>query len=1296
MIDKSNFKYVLVKLGFIKTGDVYHKNFPDIDAYLKVDFKNKTLHYPLDKGFKVNGDFTSSFNQNENFVVFECINRLFEKGYKPQHIELEPTWTVGHGASGGRADVMVKDNTEKSLMIIECKTAGKEFEKEWRTTLINGGQMFSYAKQAGSTQFIALYTSDFVDNDVSEHYFLITLKDNHRLLNELSDKKPLSYEKAKLLDKEDIHQAWKETYELDYATKGIFESDIPAYEIGKTNYSLDDLTTISSNDIQGKYHQFATILRQHNVSGRENAFDKLVNLFLCKIVDETNNPDDLRFYWKGIANDSYFDLQDRLQKLYQEGMSRFLGEDVTYIDNEAIDQAFRFFKNDPDATKDTIKKYFRELKFFTNNDFAFIDVHNERLFYQNANVLLKLVHLFQDIHLKTEDGNQFLGDMFESFLDQGVKQSEGQFFTPMPIVKFILKSLPIKQLITQSEQIPKVIDYACGAGHFINEYAQEAKKIIKLEKETDISKYYENTTGIEKEYRLSKVAKVSSFMYGQDDINIVYADALATNKTIKDNEYSLLVANPPYSVKGFLETLSESDRNKYELINAIDGKSYPNNNSIETFFIERAKQLLKSGGVAAIIVPVSVLTKGKAKSTSQSTNIYVATREILLKYFDIVAIAELGKGTFGKTGTATVTLFLRRKNENPAPAVHYQNRVNSWFNNDKTKEGVFSDEQLIKRYCAHLELKFEDYQSLLEGNPSEELLKTEVFTDYQKEFSKWKKTTDYKKSPVFKKLSKENQKKELFKRFLNYLQSSEKDKLYYFVLASINPQKVLIVKSPSKITEMKEFLGYDWSNAKGKEGINYLGTSDSTIETEANEDGDVTIDEEDKRVLNNMFNLNNIKTNLYDPKDDNNVNKINHLIAHNFNNTVFTIPEDLKPFVSISPLTDMLDFGNINFNKKISLTPKTTYKFVTKWGQEKLGKLVFLNPSRAEIKGFDKKKLVSFVEMASVSNEGYIQQSVDKKYGELQEGSYTYFKENDIIIAKITPCMENGKCAIAKDLTNGIGLGSTEFHVLRCGEKVLNKYIFEILNREPLRVVAEQNMTGSSGHRRVPDDFYKSLSIPLPPIDIQKQIANSCDKLDEAYKKSQMTIRKEKEKIQKLFSDLFMNANRAFKLSDNDVFDLSIGKRVLKAEINHKGLGNPVFSANVFKPFGHINKQLLTDFSVPSVLWGIDGDWMVNFLPLGIPFYPTDHCGVLRLKGNEIHPRYLAWVLEKEGQKVRFSRDNRASLDSMRGLTIMAPTYESQLEMISEVEKCEKRMKQPQKLISEINTEKEKVIQKYL
>ena len=93
------------------------------------------------------GEFTSNFSSDENFVVFECVDRLLSKGYKPEHIELEPKWKVGHGASGGRADILIKDHNNDPLLVIECKNAGKEFDKYWKKTLLDGDQLFSYAQQ---------------------------------------------------------------------------------------------------------------------------------------------------------------------------------------------------------------------------------------------------------------------------------------------------------------------------------------------------------------------------------------------------------------------------------------------------------------------------------------------------------------------------------------------------------------------------------------------------------------------------------------------------------------------------------------------------------------------------------------------------------------------------------------------------------------------------------------------------------------------------------------------------------------------------------------------------------------------------------------------------------------------------------------------------------------------------------------------------------------------------------------------------------------------------------------------
>ena len=499
-------------------------------------------------------------------------------------------------------------------------------------------------------------------------------------------------------------------------------------------------------------------------------------------------------------------------------MKKFLGEDVTYIEDAEIDKAFRRFKNDPDATRKTIKDYFRALKFFSDNDFSFISVHNKKLFQQNAIILRKVILMLQDIRLKDSDTHQFLGDLFEGFLTKGVKQSEGQFFTPMPIVRFIVTSLPLEQLIKDSQDIPYAIDYACGAGHFLTEYADRIKDFVRMYRpDLSLHDYYSRIMGIEKEYRLSKVSKVSAFMYGHDETQIVYSDALKSHPNIEEGKYSVLIANPPYSVSGFLETLSDQDRKKYKLFN-----SYINlakNNAIETFFIERAAQLMKVGGVAGIILPVSVLNKG---------GIYAKAREIILENFHIVSLVELGSGTFGKTGTNTVVMFLRRKETNTPDADHYANRVECWFNLSESGDEVYQDTELMEKYCEHLGYAVDDYQEFLKGNMTETFIKSEVVQTYHNSFfgtsrNAMKDVCDEAKNiraryvaktktATFRALSADEKKKEADRTFYAFVKAIEREKMYFFMLAVQTENPVLLVKSPlpkknESNEKIKKFLG---------------------------------------------------------------------------------------------------------------------------------------------------------------------------------------------------------------------------------------------------------------------------------------------------------------------------------------------------------------------------------------------------------------------------------------------------------------------------------------------------------
>ena len=152
---------------------------------------------------------------------------------------------------------------------------------------------------------------------------------------------------------------------------------------------------------------------------------------------------------------------------------------------------------------------------------------------------------------------------------------------------------------------------------------------------------------------------------------------------------------------------------------------------------------------------------------------------------------------------------------------------------------------------------------------------------------------------------------------------------------------------------------------------------------------------------------------------------------------------------------------------------------------------------------------------------------------------------------------------------------------------------------------------------------------------------------------------------------------------------------MIEADLNGTGTIS-VHSANVFEPFGYIDKYLITDFSIPSVLRGIYGDWMVNYMPANKPFYPTDHCGVLRIKSNGISSKYLAWILNKEGISQNFSRTLRASIDRIKGITVKVPPLAEQQKIVSGIEKIETQIAELEQQLTEIPKQKEEILKKYL
>lgn len=191
------------------------------------------------------------------------------------------------------------------------------------------------------------------------------------------------------------------------------------------------------------------------------------------------------------------------------------------------------------------------------------------------------------------------------------------------------------------------------------------------------------------------------------------------------------------------------------------------------------------------------------------------------------------------------------------------------------------------------------------------------------------------------------------------------------------------------------------------------------------------------------------------------------------------------------------------------------------WPLVPLERLIALNPKDEDHRQLPDDTPVSFVPMNAVSECGFgiVNQRV-KRIIDVRRG-YSSFKENDVLFAKITPCMENGKSALATDLVNGRGFGSTEFHVLRPGPAILPAYLHYFLCQESFRSLARQHMRGGAGQQRVPSQFLLKESIRLPPLSEQRRIVEILDQLDRLRRLRAATTAIDNRVIPALFIRMF-------------------------------------------------------------------------------------------------------------------------------------------------------------------------------
>lgn len=1230
-------KVFVSKLGFVpkdNTVGIYEKKYQQHNYSVEVDFSKEQICY----GYLIGADCktTQNFSQAENWVVLECVDRLLEKGYKPQNIILEKTWAAGHGTSG-RLDICVTRDDGSEYLLIECKTFGKEFDKAVAKMFKDGGQLFTYFKFSNKADIIMLYTSELQDDIIVYKNEIVKIENDYRNG-----------------DVKDFYEKWNKLAK----DNGVFETWVKPYCFESKALTLSDLKPITQEDSSFIFNQFLEILRHNVVSDKGNAFNKIFTLFLCKVYDETTKQEDeeLDFQWKeGFDNHVKFQL--RLTNLYKNGMDKFLSRKVSDFNDEDFENKCNDLSDD---SKKFILDEITKIRLEKNNEFAIKEVYDHDSFVENAKIVKEVVELLQGYRIRYNKRQQYLSDFFELLLTTGLKQEAGQFFTPVPIAQFIIKSLPLEKIIDEhlksknDELLPYMIDYAAGSGHFVTEYMHEVQAII--DKKIP-NKYIEITSkkiknwqsdpydwateyvyGIEKDYRLVKVGKVGCYLHGDGLANVILSDGLGNfvntkdykGKLKKDNEdnskdnqqFDILLSNPPYSVSAFRQTTrnyyTEKDFDLYE-------KLTDNSSEIECLFVERTKQILKDGGIAGVILPSSILT---------NTGIYTKTRELLLKYFEIVAITELGSNTFMATGTNTVVLFLRRRNN--YDCINLQKSVDKFFT-DKTDVTINNIETPVSKYVNYVweDLTFDDYLTLLNKEPNDKVAKHDIFKEYSQ---KIKSKSD--------------------KEFWNKVLEIEKEKLYYFILAY--HQRIVTVKTGEKDAE-KQFLGYEFSNRRGSEGIHAIKRGKSIDEC----------------------------THLFDMNAFDNPQKASTYIYRAFNgDTTSEIENSLKDNISRVNLLDMMTFDRIDFEKVINVKAKKKIKIESKWDITELGNISGLI--------FEKGKSIT-KQQAQNGNIPVVAGGID----------FAYLHNVANREANVITVSASGANAGFVNFWDKPIWASDCSTIQSTDEKTVSiRYICEEL--KALQEVLYDLQKGNAQPHVYIDDI-KKIKIPLPPLDIQQKIVDEIEEIEKKNNQQLLNITELKEKIKnicivksehKKLEDFAVLLKRGkspkYSLEQTDIKILKSGQiRGLK----YFDLQNKYYaSSNMI-----VDERLLEKDDLLINSTGVGTAGRVNIFNLNGQYFVDSHVTILRLDKSQLLPLFALYQLYynvgfKNIEKMATGQSGQIelSIKTIANIKIPVPVLSEQQKIVAQIEDLEKQIAESQTIIDNSKQQKQEILDKYL
>lgn len=661
---------------------------------------------------------------------------------------------------------------------------------------------------------------------------------------------------------------------------------------------------------------------------------------------------------------------------------------------------------------------------------------------ETLKLFLKTIGEFEYTH------SEMLGDAFEYLLSvMGSQGDAGQFRTPRHIIDFLVA-------VVNPGKNDTILDPACGtAGFLISAFKHIKEKNNNELTPDERKKLIQNFVGYDISPDMVRLSLVNLYLHGFSDPDIHEYDTLSSEERWNDS-FDVILANPPFmSPKGGIRP-----HKKFSI----------SSNRSEVLFVDYIAEHLNPKGRAGIIVPEGVIF--------QSGTAYKELRKMLVDNY-LYAVVSLPAGIFNPySGVKTSILLMDKELAKKTNEILFVKIDNDGFNLGAQRNAVKGGQleeaikiihnfvsdgklQIILPSIAHIVPKTEiakkgDYN--LSGEKY--LVTTNIYhSDFP--FKPLKDITEIKKgSSITKEMITEG--------LVPVIAGGQQPA--YFHSCSNRIGKTITVSSSGA------YAGF----------INYF---EQPIFA-----SDCTTIQTDEIILKVKFLYPLLK---YKQQEFYKLQKGGaqpHVYGKDFGEIQIPLPplfiqeEIISEIEGYQKIIDGAKMVVENYKPKIDIDPE--------WEMVELGNVCEINPKKSELKTISENLEISFVPMADLNeNQIDFKPMQTRRLGEVING-YTYFNDNDVLLAKVTPCFENGKAGIAKGLLNGIGFGSSEYYVLRPNDKILSSWIYLNITTNNFKAKGKLSMTGTGGLQRIPKEFVSNTKIPLPPLITQHQIVAQIEK----------------------------------------------------------------------------------------------------------------------------------------------------------------------------------------------------------